>query len=77
MREPHRPQVIKKIVITGGPCAGKTTALSWIQKAFSREGTRVLFVDETATELSAGGAPSIGKRECHPAPRTKNGRPFR
>jgi len=57
MREPHRPQVIKKIVITGGPCAGKTTALSWIQKAFSREGTLVLFVDETATELSAGGAP--------------------
>lgn len=21
---------IKKIVITGGPCAGKTTAMSWI-----------------------------------------------
>lgn len=25
---------ISKIVITGGPCAGKTTAMSWIQNAF-------------------------------------------
>ena len=48
---------ITKIVITGGPCAGKTTAMSWIQNAFSKEGYLVLFVSETATELSSGGAP--------------------
>ncbi len=46
---------ITKIVITGGPCAGKTTALSWIQNAFSERGYDVLFVPETATELISGG----------------------
>ena len=46
---------IKKIVITGGPCAGKTTGLSLIQNAFSLRGYRVLFVPETATELITGG----------------------
>ena len=49
------PPLIKKIVITGGPCAGKTTALSWIQNAFSQRGWRVLIVPETATELISGG----------------------
>ncbi len=47
---------ITKIVITGGPCAGKSTAMSWIQNAFSRLGYTVLFVDETATQLITGGA---------------------
>lgn len=46
---------IKKIVITGGPCAGKTTAMSWIQTAFNRLGYVVLFIPETATELITGG----------------------
>ena len=46
---------IRKIVITGGPCAGKTTAMSWIQNEFTRRGYRVLFVPETATELISGG----------------------
>ncbi len=44
-----------KVVITGGPCAGKTTAMSWIQNHFSRMGYTVLFVPETATELISGG----------------------
>ena len=47
---------IAKIVITGGPCAGKTTAMSWIQNAFTKLGYGVLFVDETATQLITGGA---------------------
>ncbi|MCR5332181.1 MAG: AAA family ATPase [Lachnospiraceae bacterium] len=46
---------ITKIVITGGPCAGKTTAMSWVQNAFTEKGYRVLFVPETATELIGGG----------------------
>lgn len=46
---------ISKIVITGGPCAGKTTAMSWIQNAFTQKGYSVLFVPETATELISGG----------------------
>ena len=48
------PEIIK-IVITGGPCAGKSTAMSWVQKAFTQMGYAVLFVPETATELITGG----------------------
>lgn len=46
---------ITRIVITGGPCAGKSTAMSWIQNAFTQMGYTVLFVPETATELITGG----------------------
>lgn len=46
---------ISKIVLTGGPCAGKTTALSWINNYFSKRGYTVLFVPETATELITNG----------------------
>lgn len=46
---------ISKIVITGGPCAGKTTAMNWVQNAFTNRGYMVLFVPETATELISGG----------------------
>ncbi len=55
IREGEKPKVIQKIVITGGPCAGKTTGMSWIQNAFGSRGYRVLFVPETATELIGGG----------------------
>ena len=55
LREEKRGPVITRIVITGGPCAGKTTGLSWIRNAFSSRGYRVLFVPETATELITGG----------------------
>ena len=48
-------KTVKKIVLTGGPCAGKTTAQSWIDQNLSKRGWRVLFVPETATELIAGG----------------------
>ena len=46
---------INKIVITGGPCAGKTTAMSRIQSTFTQKGYTVLFIPETATELITGG----------------------
>ncbi len=46
---------ITRIVITGGPCAGKTTAMSRIQNTFTRMGYTVLFIPETATELITGG----------------------
>lgn len=46
---------ITKIVITGGPCAGKSTAFSRIQEEFTSMGYNVLFVPETATELINGG----------------------
>ena len=53
--EERKMQKITKIVLTGGPCAGKSTAMSWIQNAFTERGYRVLFVPETATELITGG----------------------
>lgn len=46
---------ITKIVITGGPCAGKTTAMTRVKDVFSQKGYRVLFIPETATELKMGG----------------------
>ena len=52
---------ISKIVITGGPCAGKTTAMNWIANAFRGRGYDVLFVPETATELITGG---VGPWTC-------------
>ena len=55
IREGARQVQITKIVITGGPCAGKTTAMSWIQSNFTKLGYQVLFVPETATELITGG----------------------
>ena len=55
IREGETKMEITKIVITGGPCAGKTTAMSWIQSNFTRMGYTVLFVPETATELITGG----------------------
>lgn len=55
LRDEERQMKISKIVITGGPCAGKTTAMSWIQNAFTQKGYTVLFVPETATELITGG----------------------
>ena len=53
--EEQKTPEITKLVITGGPCAGKTTGMSWIQNAFTDRGYTVLFVAETATELISGG----------------------
>ena len=55
---------IHKIVLTGGPCAGKTTARSWIQNSFQRLGYRVLFIPEAYTELDCGGI-SSGAFRCN------------
>ena len=55
IRERNKKMKISKIVITGGPCAGKTTGMNWIRNAFTNRGYTVLFVPETATELISGG----------------------
>lgn len=52
---------INVIVITGGPCAGKSTALSWIQNEFTQKGYTVLFINESATELINSG---VTFKEC-------------
>ncbi len=46
---------IKRIVLTGGPCAGKTTALVRIIEHFSSLGFKVFTVPEVPTLYSQGG----------------------
>ena len=50
----------KKIVITGGPCAGKTTAMQKIVQEFTEKGYKVFVVNEAATELINGGIRPFG-----------------
>lgn len=46
---------VTEIVITGGPCGGKTTCLAYLQQRLSEYGFRVLVAPETATILITGG----------------------
>lgn len=46
---------VTKIVITGGPCAGKSTAMSTIQSELTKLGYKVYFIAESATELITSG----------------------
>lgn len=50
----------KKIVLTGGPCAGKTTAIQQIEKEFTEKGYQVLIVPEAATILINSGVKPFG-----------------
>lgn len=46
---------VNKIVLTGGPCAGKSTALKYIEEYYPKLGFRVIAVPEGATELMLRG----------------------
>lgn len=46
---------IHKIVLTGGPCGGKSTGMSRIEQELTEKGYRVFIVPESATELMTGG----------------------
>jgi nucleoside-triphosphatase THEP1 len=46
---------IKKIVLTGGPCAGKTTALVRVTEYFSNIGYKVFTVPEVPTMITQSG----------------------
>ena len=48
-------KTIKKIVLTGGPCSGKTTFTSRTQEFFQERGYRVIIDNESATDLISGG----------------------
>lgn len=47
--------MIKRIVLTGGPCAGKTTVLAKIEQDLTEKGYKVFVVPESATELIKSG----------------------
>ena len=52
---------ILRIVITGGPCGGKTTALNIIKDMLEKEGYTVILASETATELINDNVKPFGK----------------
>ncbi len=47
--------MIIKIVLTGGPCAGKTTALARITQHFGAQGFKVFTVPEVPTMITQSG----------------------
>ena len=49
-----------KVAITGGPCAGKTTAMEKIVQEFTERGFKVFVVNEAATDLITGGIRPFG-----------------
>lgn len=53
-------QIVGKIVLTGGPCAGKTTALAKIEEYYQEKGYMVLVINESATEIIKGGIKPFG-----------------
>lgn len=56
----------KKIAITGGPCAGKTSAMQKIVNELTEQGYKVFVVSETATELINGGIRPFGDGKITP-----------
>lgn len=57
--------MIKRIVLTGGPCAGKSTALSKIEDYLLEKGYAVFIVAESATELIQGGVRPFGDQPLY------------
>lgn len=53
--------MIRKIVLTGGPCAGKTTAMQSIVEEFEEKGFNVYVVPEAATLLINMGIKPFGR----------------
>jgi len=47
---------VTRILLTGGPCAGKTTAMASISQDLTQLGYKVLVVPEAATLIMKGGA---------------------
>lgn len=52
---------MKNIVLTGGPCAGKTTALAELKECLEERGYKVFIVEESATELINNGIRPFGE----------------
>ena len=60
------PPRVHRIVITGGPCAGKTTAMAKLSLRLQNMGFDVFVVPEVATLTITGGA-KPGTTERNPA----------
>eukprot|EP00188_Purpureofilum_apyrenoidigerum_P002378 Plantae.Rhodophyta-Purpureofilum_apyrenoidigerum.ctg24738.p1 GENE.Plantae.Rhodophyta-Purpureofilum_apyrenoidigerum.ctg24738~~Plantae.Rhodophyta-Purpureofilum_apyrenoidigerum.ctg24738.p1 ORF type:complete len:435 (+),score=67.31 Plantae.Rhodophyta-Purpureofilum_apyrenoidigerum.ctg24738:98-1402(+) len=55
MSPPGQHLPVFRLVLTGGPCAGKTTALAVVEERLRLRGFRVFLVPEAATMLITGG----------------------
>ena len=53
---------ITRILITGGPCAGKTTVMAAISQDLTQLGYKVLVVPEAATLIMKGGAMIVSSK---------------
>lgn len=54
---------VPEIVITGGPCSGKSTGMGYISEKLQDRGFRVFIVPEIATEFILGGIGDISALE--------------
>ena len=52
--------LVSKIVLTGGACGGKTTALAAIEQELTDIGYKVYILDEVATRLISSGIKPLG-----------------
>lgn len=55
--------MIKKIVLSGGPCGGKTTAIKYVREYFEEKGYIVLSINESATEIINMGIKPFGNNK--------------
>ena len=53
-------KLVAKIVLTGGPCAGKTTTITKLEEHLVERGYHVLVLNECATEMIKGGIRPFG-----------------
>lgn len=60
-------QRVHEIVLTGGPCAGKTTGMDHLAQHLRSTGHRVLVVPEAATMFISGGISDIADIAADPA----------
>ncbi|CAG2180913.1 unnamed protein product, partial [Oppiella nova] len=51
----RKERIVYKLVLTGGPCSGKTTGQARLSTFFENLGWKVYRVPETATTLFSGG----------------------
>ena len=43
--------MLRKIALTGGPCAGKSSAMEYLKKEFEKFGYKVIIMPEAATQI--------------------------
>ena len=58
-------KLVAKIVLTGGPCAGKTTTITKLEEHLNERGYHVLTLNECATEMIKGGIRPFGDNKTN------------